>query len=235
MKMFEFAFLMIGLSVLTIAIAYVFRKYQRVILWAAALILFIGTALSIGLGLVKIEENSVVNPMAFFAVILTFSCSAIFACGAEKIHEASLKSVPAQEVQTNEPLDEPISKQEIPEKDEVQEDNEDLHLPAKLDTQRARDLFSRAIEAGLMEKNGDHYKWNGTKVQLAYMCGRIYCEDRPKYDERAEKTYWKFGWSDFFPDSELNDLFEETDLGQSRANRKGLAVPQGSNKIDDLF
>ena len=235
MKMFEFAFLMIGLSVLTLAIAYVFRKYQRVILWTAALILFIGTALSIGFGLVKIEENGVVNPMAFFAVILTFSCSAIFACGAEKIHEVSLKSIPVQEVQTNEPHEEPISKQEIPEDDEVKDDNEDLHLPAKLDTQRARDIFSRAIEAGLMEENGNHYKWNGTKVQLAYMCGRIYCEDRPKYDERAEKTYWKFGWSDFFPDSELNDLFEETDLGQSRANRKDLAVPQGSNKIDDLF
>ena len=233
--MFEFAFLMIGLAVLTLVIAYVFRKHQRVILWAAALILFIGTALSLGLGLVKIVENGVVNQTALFAVVLTFICSAIFACGAEKIHEASLKSLSAQEVQTNESHEELSSEQEIPEEDEVQNDNEDIHLPDKLDTQRARDIFSRAIEAGLMEENGNHYKWNGTKVQLAYMCGRIYCEDRPKYDERAEKTYWKFGWSDFFPDSELNDLFEETDLGQSRANRKGLAVPQGSNKIDDLF
>lgn len=204
-------------------------------LWATALILFIGTALSIGLGLVKIEDNGVVNPMALFAVILTFSCSAIFACGAEKIHEASLKSVPAQDAQTNESNEEPSSDQEIPEEDTEQDDHEDLHLPAKLDTQRAREIFSRAIEAGLMEKNGNHYKWNGTKVQLAYMCGRIYCEDKPEYDRIARKSYWRCGLTDFFPDSELNDLFEETDLGQSRANRKDLAVPQGSNKIDDLF
>ena len=86
-----------------------------------------------------------------------------------------------------------------------------------------------------MEVNGNHYKWNGTKVQLAYMCGRIYCGDKPKYDEREEKTYWRFGWTEFFPDSELNALFETTDLGQSRSNRKDQPVPQGSNKIDNLF
>ena len=76
--MVQFAFLMIGLAVLTLVIAYAFKKYQRVILWAAALILFIGTALSLGLGLVKIVENGVVNQTALFAVVLTFICSAIF-------------------------------------------------------------------------------------------------------------------------------------------------------------
>lgn len=233
--MFEFAFLMIGLSVLTLVIAYAFRKYQRIVLWTAALILIIGTALSLGFGLVKIEENGVINQTALFAVILTFICSAIFACVAEKIHETSLKKVSSSEVQSNESHDEPSSEQEIPEDDEVQDNIEGIALPVRLDTLRAREVFARAIEDDLMEVNGNHYKWKGTKVQLAYMCGRIYCEDRPKYDEVERKTYWRFGRSEFFPDSELNDLFEETGLGQSRANQKDLSVPQGSNKIDDLF
>ena len=228
--MVQFAFLMIGLLVLTLVIAYVFKKYQRVILWTTALILFVGTALSLGFGLVKIEENGVVNQSAIFAVIFTFVCSAIFACGAEKIHEASLKKVSSSAAQSNEAHEEKASVQEPLEEEEIPNDDEEVPLPAKLDTQRARDLFSRAIEAGLMEKKANHYKWKGSKVQLAYMCGRIYCEDHPQYDRIEKKTYWRFGRTDFFPDSELNDLFEETDLGQSRANRKDLAVPQGGNK-----
>ena len=87
----------------------------------------------------------------------------------------------------------------------------------------------------LMEENGDHYKWKQSKVLLAYMCGRIYCEDRPKYDRIEDKTFWKFGRTEFFPESDLNELFEVTDLAQSRQNRKDSPVPQGSDKIDELF
>jgi hypothetical protein len=67
------------------------------------------------------------------------------------------------------------------------------------------------------------------------MCGRIYCEDRPKYDRIEDKTFWKFGRTEFFPESDLNELFEVTDLAQSRQNRKDSPVPQGSDKIDELF
>ena len=119
--------------------------------------------------------------------------------------------------------------------EEIPNDNKNVCIPAKLDTPLARKVFQKALEVNLMEIDNGHYKWNGTKVQLAYMCGRIYCGDKPKYDEREDKSYWRFGWTEFFPDSELNALFEVTDLGQSRSNRKDLAVPQGSNKIDDLF
>ena len=89
--MFQISFLAIGLSVLMLAIAYIFKRHQRAILWAAALILFIGTALSLGLGLVKIVENGVVNQIAVYSIILSFICSAIFACNAEKVHAAMQK------------------------------------------------------------------------------------------------------------------------------------------------
>jgi hypothetical protein len=67
------------------------------------------------------------------------------------------------------------------------------------------------------------------------MCGRIYCEDSPQNDQVEDKDIWKFGRTEFFPDSDLNELFEVTDLAQSRQNRKDSPVPQGSNKIIVFF
>ena len=233
--MLRITFLAIALSVLLFLIAYFFKKYQRGILWTAALILFIGTSLMLGLGVIKIVENGVPNHIAVFSVMLSFVCSAIFACGAEKVHKASLMKASTPEAHINEAHVETVSVQEPLKEEEVPNDNEDICIPAKLNTPLARQVFQKALDANLMEINNGHYKWKGTKVQLAYMCGRIYCEDKPKYDEREGKTYWRFGWTEFFPDSELNALFEETDLGQSRSNRKDLAVPQGSNRIDNLF
>ena len=214
--MFQISFLAIGLSVLMLAIAYIFKRHQRAILWAAALILFIGTALSLGLGLVKIVENGVVNQIAVYSIILSFICSAIFACNAEKVHAAMQKKDSVLKISSESQLE------ENSEEDSNHVDDDGVNE-------------AKAIEAGLMEENGDHYKWKQSKVLLAYMCGRIYCEDRPKYDRIEDKTFWKFGRTEFFPESDLNELFEVTDLAQSRQNRKDSPVPQGSDKIDELF
>jgi hypothetical protein len=62
--MLQITFLALGLSGLLFAIAYFFKKYQRGILWAAALILFIGTSLMLGLGLIKVVENGEANHLA---------------------------------------------------------------------------------------------------------------------------------------------------------------------------
>ena len=50
-----------------------------------------------------------------------------------------------------------------------------------------------------------------------------------------EKSFWKFGRLGVFPDTELSNLFEMPDLGQSRSNRKDLAVPAKSKEIDKFF
>ena len=234
--MFQISFLAIGLSALTLAIAYIFKRYQRAILWTVALILFIGTALSLGFGLVKIVENGVVNQIAVYTIVLSFICSAIFACNAEKVHVAMQKKNSVLKVSSESQIEEnPEEDSNQADNDGVNEDKENVQLPTRLDTEVARDIFSKAIEAGLMAENGDHYKWKQSKVLLAYMCGRIYCEDRPKYDRIENKTFWKFGRTEFFPESDLNELFEVTDLAQSRQNRKDSPVPQGSDKIDELF
>ena len=98
----------------------------------------------------------------------------------------------------------------------------------------ARKVFAKAIEAGYMKEDGTHYKWNESKVLLAYMCGRIYCGDKPIPSKFDDKGSWKFGET-FFPDTELNNLFDISGLGQSRQNRKDLAVPVKSTEIDKFF
>ena len=76
--------------------------------------------------------------------------------------------------------------------------------------------------------------WKGTKALLAYMCGRIYCGDYPEYSKYEQKTFWEFG-NGLFPDVELNALFEQTGIGQSRQNRRDMPVPNNAGEIDKFF
>jgi hypothetical protein len=108
-------------------------------------------------------------------------------------------------------------------------------LTQKLDTHLARKVFPKAIEDGLMKVTDGHYQWLGTKVQLAYLCGRIYCGDRPVKEAKTERCLWKYGQLDYFPDTDLNALFNVKDLKQSRNNRKDALVPNNASRIDALF
>ena len=107
-------------------------------------------------------------------------------------------------------------------------------LSGRLDTSLARTIFAKATEAGYIEEVGSHYSWKGTKALLAYMCGRIYCGDYPEYSKYEQKTFWEFG-NGLFPDVELNALFEQTGIGQSRQNRRDMPVPNNAGEIDKFF
>jgi hypothetical protein len=107
-------------------------------------------------------------------------------------------------------------------------------LTGQLKTELAEKVFAKAIEAGYIKEEGSHYKWTESKVLLAYMCGRIYCGDYPERLKMETKTYWKFGM-ELFPDTELCALFDTSDIGQSRQNRKDLTVPKNFQKIDIFF
>lgn len=108
-------------------------------------------------------------------------------------------------------------------------------LPPRLDTEAVRRVFAKAIEEGYIISDGDHYEWTLNKVLLAYMCGRIYCEDYPEKTIYDEKTYWMHGKIEFFPGADLDRLFNITDLTQSRHTRKNKVAPTGFEKIDKLF
>ena len=110
-----------------------------------------------------------------------------------------------------------------------------ITLPPRLDTELARKIFDKAIEEEYIIINDDHYEWTLNKVLLAYMCGRIYCEDYPEKTIYDEKMYWMPGRVELFPGAELDKLFNMKDLTQSRHSRKNKAAPVGSEKIDKLF
>lgn len=241
--MLQVVFMEIGLAVLTFVMAFLLRKWQRTILWAVALLLFVGTSILIGIGVLKIFENGMVNHAVLLGITLAYACSFIFIFGAEKTNKALHQNCSTSEMSIAQPVqvvDEKLLQprrtieDELPQP-EQEEVDEHVELQGRLNTPFARQVFARAIEKGLMEEVGNHYKWNESKALLAYMCGRIYCGDYPKYSVRDVKSYWMPGRTEFFPESDLNALFEETALGQSRQNRKGEVVPMGSKKVDDLF
>ena len=250
--MLQVVFMAVGLAVLTFVIAFQLKKWQRAILWTVALMLFVGTSIMLGVGVLKLYEDGIVNHAVLLGITLAYACSFIFVYGAEKTHKALLQNSPSSEKPVNQI--EQVVEEELPQSRQAADDElpkseqaigEELLQPEKveghvelsgrLNTPLAQQVFTRAIEKGLMEEVGNHYKWNESKALLAYMCGRIYCGDYPKYSARDVKSYWKPGRTEFFPESDLNALFEETALGQSRQNRKGEAVPMGSKKVDDLF
>lgn len=78
-----------------------------------------------------------------------------------------------------------------------------LNLPPKLDTPKAQEMFSRAIEKGYMSYSDGEFKWlgvdgSGSNTQLAYLCGLIY---NYKYDKNLGNQ------GDPFPEDELEMLF----------------------------
>ena len=222
MTITQIILLQICAFIFILVLATVFKRRQRIILWSAAILIFTGTLLLVGLGTIDLIKDNrpdiVVIAGAFFALLL--SCA--LACGAEKLY-AKNREKDKQMVQTKNS------------QSEGQNTPKGVVLSGRLDTPLAREVFAKAVEAGYMEDDGSHYRWRkGTKALLAYMCGRIYCGDVPEYSELDRKSFWKFG-NGLFPDAELNALFEQTGIGQSRQNRRDMAVPANAGENDKLL
>ena len=213
--------LLLCVFILVLVLATIFKRYQRIILWSAAIVIFTGTLLLMGLGIIDPVTDNRPDSVVITGVAFAFFFSGALAYGAEKLR-AKNREKEKQTVQTknNQPEEQDVSKGVV--------------LSGRLDTPLARTVFAKAVEAGYMEEAGSHYSWKGTKVLLAYMCGRIYCGDVPEYSKHEQKSFWKFG-NGLFPDVELNALFEQTGIGQSRQNRRDMAVPANAGDIDKLF
>ena len=221
MTITQIILLQICAFILILVFAAMFKRHQRIILWSAAIVIFTGILLLIGLGVIDLIKDNRPNMTVATGVFFALCISGVLACGAEKLH-AKNREKDKQMIQSekNQP--------------EAQDAPEKVVLSGRLDTPLARTVFSKAVEAGYMEEAGSHYSWKGTKVLLAYMCGRIYCGDVPEYSKHEQKSFWKFG-NGLFPDVELNALFEQTGIGQSRQNRRDMAVPANAGEIDKLF
>ena len=111
-----------------------------------------------------------------------------------------------------------------------------LMLPDELHTDEAVKTFEKAVTAGLMERQGNGYKWNKSNALLAYMCGRLYCGDCIEIDKYTGQPKYKRDKTEFFPEKALCTLFGVKNLGQTRrqvADQQN--PPTGYKDIDRLF
>ena len=221
--MLQIIFLVIGLCIIVLALSFAFKRYARLILWSSAITLFAGTLLLVGVGVINPIDGDNSGSTTFWGTIITLISGAALAFCAEMLKEGNKGKIKVQNGNSSVSKEQSVG------------DEGAVVLTGMLNTELAVKVFAKAIEDGYMSEKGSHYKWNDSKVLLAYMCGRIYCGDKPVYSDMDEKSFWKFGRLGVFPDTELSNLFEMLDLGQSRSNRKDLAVPAKSKEIDKFF
>lgn len=187
MTMLQITFLFIGFFILILVLATIFKRYQRTILWAAAICMFLGVLFSVGFGYVDVIDGDVPNLPVITSIVLIIIGSALLILGAEKLYseqrEKENQSIP---VVTSASNAHSVDNNEI-----------GIVLTGQLKTELAEKVFAKAIEAGYMKEEDSHYKWNESKVLLAYMCGRIYCGDYPERLKMETKTYWNSVWNSF--------------------------------------
>ena len=70
---------------------------------------------------------------------------------------------------------------------------------------------------------------------LAYVCGRIYCGDKPEFQKRKQKYYWRLGKGGRFQDGMLQALFSVKNLGGARQKNRDTTVPDGAELVDKWF
>lgn len=226
MSTFNFIFLNLGCIVIFLVISSFFKQHTRTIFWTAGLLLFVATCFLLGFGVIRMFINGRPNGLEFFIPIFFLGESAVFIIKAEQWNTAMKSKDKALIVASS---DETVPFRVV--------DDNGLVLPGKLDIPLAREIFEKAISKGIIEvsKDGDHLIWKLETVSLlAYLCGRIYCEDESVKD-KANDYIWKNGKRRRFPDKEICKLFNITDVGQARNNNRFSKVPQDFQIIDNLF
>ena len=206
---------------IVLVVTYIYKLNNRNVFWGVGLTTII-SILILGLGILRPSWGTETGMAVIVGISTAIGCAITLIYAAEDLHQKKR-----------------IKVKKIAETESVQEDMVSDHLkvtlPSRLDTELSRKVFDKAIDEGYIIINDSHYEWTLNKVLLAYMCGRIYCEDYPKKTIYDEKMYWMPGRVELFPGAELDKLFNMKDLTQSRHSRKNKAAPIGSEKIDKLF
>ena len=56
--MLQITFLFIGVFILVLVLATIFKRYQRIILWTAGILMFLGVMFAIGFGFVDVIDDN---------------------------------------------------------------------------------------------------------------------------------------------------------------------------------
>ncbi len=101
-------------------------------------------------------------------------------------------------------------------------------LPKELDTPEANRIFAKAVEVGLMEQQGNGYKWHKTKNLLAYFADKMsehFNLGKGEYDGKR-----KIAWKPFETIFNTNGL-----SGAKRDYQRDGKLPSESKIVDNLF
>ena len=219
---FRVVCILIAGFLIVLAVTYIYKLNSRKVFWGVGLTTIIGILILLGLGVLRPSWGTETGTAVIVGISTAIGCAITLIYAAEDLHQK--KRIKGKKITETESVQEDM----VP-------DHHKVTLPSRLDTELARKIFDKAIEEEYIIINDDHYEWTLNKVLLAYMCGRIYCEDYPEKTIYDEKMYWMPGRVELFPGAELDKLFNMKDLTQSRHSRKNKAAPIGSEKIDKLF
>lgn len=148
--MLQIIFLVIGLCIIVLALSFAFKRYARLILWSSAIILFAGTLLLVGVGVINPIDGDNSGSTTFWGTIITLISGAALAFCAEMLREGNKGKIKVQNANITESF---VS-------GEQKANEEKVVLTGMLNTELAVKVFDEAITAGYMNEKGSHYKWN---------------------------------------------------------------------------
>ena len=221
---FRIACILIAGFFIVLVVTYTYKLNNRKVFWGVGLTTIISILILLGLGILRPSWGTETGMAVIVGISTAIGCAITLIYAAEDLHQKkrikgkNISAVGAESVQGM-----------------TDSERNRITLPPRLDTELARKIFAKAIDEGYIIIDDDHYKWTLNKVLLAYMCGRIYCEDYPEKTRYDDKLFWMPGRVELFPGAELDKLFNMKDLTQSRHSRKNNAAPTGFEKIDKLF
>lgn len=239
----------LAFTIILLVFLTIYKKKQREIFWIVGITLFTSLLLLVTFNVLDLNKRL---DLVIVGCGLVFSGFYVYA--GEKAHKKFSKPIAVDVTKTNEEEEskETIDNVEVQEIEEIKvessngdKENQSTNiseapswielLPPSLATDLATKVLSRAISDRLITVEDGYMQWHGkSKALLAYMCGRIYCDDFSEYEKGTGRNKWKQG-KNIFPDTALNSLFNETALAQSRKNRELSQCPEGFRKIDGLF
>ena len=134
-----------------------------------------------------------------------------------------------QEAQSHDVLKASESKEKEPQRGHTEQDAQ--KIPTLGGYEKEELVFRRALAKGYMALDASgHYEWHKSKSLLAYMLGKIYCEDRVIRDYEGNPYLSKK--KNRFPKQRVKELFG-VDVATNRYSLKNN--PRGYEDIDALF
>ena len=177
---FRVACILIAGFLIVLAVTYIYKLNSRKVFWGVGLTAIIGILILLGFGVLRPSWGTETGTAVIVGISTAIGCAITLIYAAEDLHQK--KRIKGKKITETESVQEGM----VP-------DHHKVTLPSRLDTELARKIFDKAIEEEYIIINDDHYEWTLNKVLLAYMCGRIYCEDYPEKTIYDEKMYWMPG------------------------------------------